>query len=253
VTAFLESQKDAPLMATDNGNDIGLYEKGSNIALGSGRGLVGYWPINEGFGTIAHDRSGNGDNGSSAGIQWLVPCRTIGPCVQATTGTVTIGIPYSSNISLSTNFTMIIWAMMNIVQGSSTWPRAFALSNTHIGYGIISNTAGNGWYFEYARDYPTCGGSSYTSGGTFSVSTGTWYQLAVTYDGTSIRGYTNGTLSSTVGVGTTTAMCAATSTNLFNIGQHPSSTDYFTVSDARLYNRVLTATEEIQGLYNAAK
>lgn len=67
VATFFESQKDAPLMASDGGDDPLLYEKGSNLALASGRGLVGYWPLNEGNGSSTIDWSGGGDQGTWTG------------------------------------------------------------------------------------------------------------------------------------------------------------------------------------------
>ncbi len=34
-------------------------------------GLVGYWPMDEGSGTITHDTSGNGNNGTINGATWV--------------------------------------------------------------------------------------------------------------------------------------------------------------------------------------
>ena len=34
-------------------------------------GLVGYWPMDEGSGTIAHDISGSGNNGTINGASWV--------------------------------------------------------------------------------------------------------------------------------------------------------------------------------------
>lgn len=39
--------------------------------FGKDAGLVGYWPIDEGAGTRAHDRSGNGNDGVVAGGSWI--------------------------------------------------------------------------------------------------------------------------------------------------------------------------------------
>jgi hypothetical protein len=40
---------------------------------GNEPGLVGYWPLNEGSGTIAHDLSGNGNHGEIHGATWVDP------------------------------------------------------------------------------------------------------------------------------------------------------------------------------------
>ncbi len=69
LTAFFESQKYASQMASDGGDDPELYEKGTNLALASGRGLVGYWPLDEGSGNTAIDYSGNNNTGTWNGTQ----------------------------------------------------------------------------------------------------------------------------------------------------------------------------------------
>lgn len=38
---------------------------------GNEPGLVGYWPLNEGSGTIAHDLSGNENHGAICGATWV--------------------------------------------------------------------------------------------------------------------------------------------------------------------------------------
>ena len=59
---------------TDGGRMPGVYETGSNLSLGPftrDKGLVGYWPLDEASGTIAYDYSGQGNNGTKTGGQWL--------------------------------------------------------------------------------------------------------------------------------------------------------------------------------------
>jgi hypothetical protein len=86
VTAYLEADSNRNIngpAGTDGGTSWNVYEAGSNKKLtplvvedGGGRdkSLVGYWPFDEGSGTIAKDYSGNGNdgtlcNGSTCGVQ----------------------------------------------------------------------------------------------------------------------------------------------------------------------------------------
>jgi hypothetical protein len=57
----------------DGDNYPYLYSVGTNKRLiDQAQGLVGYWPFDEGSGTIAYDYSGNGNNGTLVnGPQWV--------------------------------------------------------------------------------------------------------------------------------------------------------------------------------------
>jgi prepilin-type N-terminal cleavage/methylation domain-containing protein len=59
LTAVLESGKYKPLMVTDGGPDLSLYEVGSDLTLANfARGLVGYWKFDDGGGTSPIESSG---------------------------------------------------------------------------------------------------------------------------------------------------------------------------------------------------
>ncbi|HUC02266.1 MAG TPA: LamG-like jellyroll fold domain-containing protein [Candidatus Paceibacterota bacterium] len=69
LSAFMESQKYASTMATTGSVDPGLYTIGSGISVlpDASRGLVGFWPLNEGTGTVVYDMSGYNATGSWQG------------------------------------------------------------------------------------------------------------------------------------------------------------------------------------------
>ena len=76
VTAYLEVDSNRNVngpAGTDGGTSWNVYEAGNNKKLtplviedGGGRdkSLVGYWPFDEGSGTIAYDASGHNNNGN---------------------------------------------------------------------------------------------------------------------------------------------------------------------------------------------
>lgn len=74
--------------------------------LGSTDGLVCYWNFNEGHGFIAHDSSGNGNNGHIYFATW-----TTGKCGKALQikGPSSIGIPSSFESAISTTYTISAW------------------------------------------------------------------------------------------------------------------------------------------------
>jgi len=81
-----------------------------------------------------------------------------------------------------------------------------------------------------------------------SIATNTWYNVVVTWDGTTANGYLNGQFVTTLAVGT-----ASNQTNTFTIGATASGAqDPFEgkISQTLVYNRALTASEVTQN-YNA--
>jgi len=134
----------------------------------------------------------------------------------------------------------------------NTYPTSFSQNNSHLGYGWRGSANSTTWYFEYATDYPTCGGSSYTGTGYMNLATGTWNYLVATYDGTMIRSYMNGALVASIAGPGGGNMCAPSASNPLGIGINVSYAGVsYEVNDARLYNRVLSA-QEIQAMYTGA-
>jgi len=83
-----------------------------------------------------------------------------------------------------------------------------------------------------------------------SIATNTWYNVVVTWDGTTANGYLNGQFVTTLAVGT-----ASNQTNTFTIGATASgtSTEFDgKISQTLVYNRALTASE-IKQNFNALR
>lgn len=62
-------------VSTDNGHLDSLHELGTNLNLEpldyGNPALIGYWPFNEGSGSMAYDESGSGNNGTISGATWV--------------------------------------------------------------------------------------------------------------------------------------------------------------------------------------
>lgn len=72
ITGHFESAKDQPLEAQTDGYDLAMYVKGTNVNLAPFvGGMTGYWPMDEGSGTVAYDYSGHGNNATlQGGTSW---------------------------------------------------------------------------------------------------------------------------------------------------------------------------------------
>lgn len=238
VAAFFESQKEAPLMPSNSGIDAGLYEKGSNLTLASGRGLIGYWPLDEQTGTVALDESSNGNNGSFVNSYSYVPGKVGASAIMftsAATGYINMSSTNLSPSSFSNGITISLWfqtsapsAMQGVYVGHSSNYFQFSWGD---GSGDLNTSwKGNGF------------------GATGSLPTSTWTYLTATFNPNTRVGttYING--------------------NRFSAATYPSAPNFpasaLTIGltsassggldDVRIYNRVLNAPE-IQELYNAEK
>lgn len=256
VATSMESQRyklggSSDATSTDGGSALSLYEAGNNKKLLTGDygdpSLVGYWPFEEGTGTIAGDASGNGNNGSPATIDWTSSGCKVGGCVTATNGysSIVLNSPTFSNIH--SNVTVSHWIEVNTAIPVSNWPYS-ADSNSHISYGYRSSSNGTGWMFEYGRDYPTCSGTTYTNTGAYTLGLSTWHLLTTTYDGNVVKTYVDGAPWSQANF--STGFCSVTSQ--FYIANTPGSPGSYSVDDVRIYSRALSAAE-VMAIYNATK
>jgi hypothetical protein len=118
-------------------------------------------------------------------------------------------------------------------------------SNAHSGYGFIFDNGGTQINFSYAINYPTCDGSSYNGTGYVSLATGTWQYYATTYNGSTVKTYLNGSLLASQAGPSSGMMCVYFP---MQIASPMTSSASYNESEARIYNRVLSA-QEIQAIY----
>ncbi len=206
-------------------------------------GLVGHWKMDELTGTTVFDFSSIYNNGLFSGSPTRKTSSNCiaGGCLELT-GVNYVNIPYNSALNLQTNVTYSHWVKITTAIPASNWPISLGNNNSHIYYAFRSLSNGTNWMFEYGRDNPTCGGATYGSTGTLALGLNTWHHLAMTYDGTSIKVYFDGVLVHNVNF--TGGFCNNTNST-FRIGS-AASTGYFSVDDARVYNRALSSDEVLK-------
>jgi hypothetical protein len=81
-----------------------------------------------------------------------------------------------------------------------------------------------------------------------AISAGTWYHVAMVWNGTGLAGYLNGALIGSM----STTICPASDSTQFSIGKGAAGTNRFwngSVDEVRIYNRALTS-DEIKLLYS---
>ncbi len=205
-------------------------------------GLVGWWPLDEGTGLIAHDLSGLGNNGSWSGD----PSSAKGSYY--TTGVIgsyagyfdgiddklTVGTP--SVYQFTGPFTISAW--VNTVSGGTILSMQDGGNNGYnlaIIYGAIR-------FCVYAATIETC-----TGGGHYPLTSATWAYFTAAFNGSNISIYENGTL---VASSAAAAPTASTGALVFGVAQRGGYSNFTgSLDDVRFYERALSANE-ISSLYN---
>lgn len=238
VSAALESEKHlAGSAAKDTGLDPARIEQGSDLLLlANAAGLVGYWPLDEGSGTVARDASGEGHNGT---LSVGAPAWTTGKIGNAVrfNGSSGVNVPGVGTADFSNGMTMSAWFNPAVLAANTNIFASFGLP-------YLSAHVGNKGFYS-----AQIGGTQRSIGGTNVLSINNWYFIVGTYDGSSMKIYVNGELEGILAMPGTQAV----SPNLC-IGAH-SCTSYWTngnMDDVRIYNRPLTAPE-IRAMYRANK
>jgi chitodextrinase len=198
------------------------------------QGLIGYWNFDEGSGTIAHDTSGGGYNGTINGATW-----TTGEINGALSFNGSTSYVATPNIALGSTFSVSAWVNPTVT--------------TQTGYARILETRYNGGLYlgvdpsgtKYKLIVNQGSGSTGGCGLAFGCAEGGtvtagWHLVTATYDGTTATLYVDGT------VAATDTFTAPSATNLpLYVGKYYGGGYIWngSIDDVRLYNRALTATE----------
>jgi hypothetical protein len=213
---------------------------------------LGYYRLNESSGTVAHDSSGNGNNGTIAasGVSYSQVGLLQGDLdtsLAFTTSSGRVALPTAFNLNGSNAFSVEYW-----IKPTNANPGAGNFE--YIGWGPASNGAHTGYALLLA------GGASFNSlefqvgNGTahstaiFSnsgIANGSVYYVAGTYDGTTLKVFLNG-------VQKATATVAGPMSNSGTPSIDIATASFFagTIDEAALYQSVLSQAR-ITDHYNA--
>ncbi len=201
--------------------------------------LFAYWNFDEGSGTIAHDSSGNGNNGNlTNGPIWIDG--KYGKALSFDGVNDYVRVEASTSLDVTFQVTVETWV----------YPRAY-VDNLGTDANIINRcdimggaiyvlgTFSNGKVGYAVNPSPPAHASVAT------LPLNAWTHLAITYDGVYVRLYINGTLDSSYAQ----SGSISTTTNWLAIGCKPTAPlggpgtyAYFngTIDDVRIYNRALS-------------
>jgi glucose/arabinose dehydrogenase/fibronectin type 3 domain-containing protein len=224
--------------AVDFSGNLGAYSSIATAttpdAPATPPGLVGAWGFNEGAGTTAADASGSGNPGTlQGGTAWSANGR-YGGAVSFNGSTGLVRVEDSASLDLTAGMTLSAWVMPSVAQ---------------TGWRTIMQKQSDAWFLNASSG---AGALVPAGGGTFGSSTpyvagatanpvGAWTNVALTYDGATLRLFVNGVQ---VATRPTTGAIQATASPLWIGGNNPYG-EYFTglIDEVRVYNRALTATE----------
>jgi len=201
-------------------------------------GLAGWWKLDESEGTKAADSSGNGHNGTVHGTpQWQPAGGKVGGALQLDGTDTYVDTGYQDDLA---TWTVAVWVKSPAAPSSAnTSGPVHRENNYQINWnhgldefrGAAGVSIGGKWY-----------GASFGA-----LQPDTWYHLAATLDGKSLKAYKNGVLVTT---NSDAAGVPNEEPQTLKLGKHAREKDCFagTIDDVRVYNYGLTEGQ-VQQLY----
>ena len=195
-------------------------------------GLVAAYGFNEGAGVQARDASGQGNTGTLSNATWTASGK-YGGALSFNGSSAWVTIADAASLHLTTGMTLEAWVKPSSGNG---W-RSAILKESPDGLDYALYTSNNAstpaGYAHVSSDVAAKSASS--------IPLSTWTHLAVTYDGTALRMYVNGSLSGT----TALSGPIATSASALRVGGNAVWGEYFkgSIDEVRIYNRALSASE----------
>jgi fibronectin type 3 domain-containing protein len=196
-------------------------------------GLVAAHSFNEGSGTTSADISGNGNTGTLNGPVWTTQGK-YGNALSFDGSNDLVFIPGSSSLNVSSGMTLEAWIYPTVTQS---------------GWRTILQREVDAYFLNASTDAGPLrpGGGGTFNGAVSSLSGPTaspvnaWTHVALTYDGSILRLYVNGTQVATRSI----SGSVQTNSSPLRIGGNSPYGEYFNgrIDEVRVYNRALTQTE----------
>jgi hypothetical protein len=166
---------------------------GSSPSQQAGSDTIAYWKFDEGSGNIAHDSSGNGNDGTIMGAQWVDGTKGKGLSLDGINDYVSI--PHSSSLDITgREITVEYWVKFPNGWHAGSSSESLILYDKGDAY-TASMTGNNGRHrfnIPYVPPYPESNKNSWDAN--------VWYHIADVFDGSQIRIYINGVLDKTESV-----------------------------------------------------
>jgi hypothetical protein len=152
---------------------------------------VGYWKFDEGSGNIAHDSSGNGNDGTVNGASWTGGISN--GALQFDGISNFVGIPSSQSLTVSGNqISLELWMRPSVTLDDSLASRINIMDKgDEYGFQMDAGSGIINFYVVFGS------GMQPIATTTRAWTAGSWYQIVGTYDGANENVYVNGVLENT--------------------------------------------------------
>ncbi|HEC81506.1 MAG TPA: LamG domain-containing protein [Thermoplasmatales archaeon] len=234
-----------------------LYNQGGGGNQPPTEGLVGYWSFDEGSGSIAHDYSGNGNDGTIYGASWTTDTPSGNGYALSFDG-INDYVDCGNDVSLNpeNEITLAAWYKPVSFAGCGNSPiidKGY-YTNTDPYYQYHLGVTGDNYHQPPSYAYAAFLFHISADDTLYGVPTpdgfwtaGNWYHIAGTYDGSTVKLYVNGDLIDSVPASGTMQDYGK---NVY-FGRFTNKNAYTPgiIDEISIYNRALSASE-IQQLYN---
>ncbi|GII85544.1 hypothetical protein Ssi03_35340 [Sphaerisporangium siamense] len=196
-------------------------------------GLVASYGFNAGSGTAIADDSGHSQAGTATDTTWSNSGK-FGKALSFNGTSSWVTVPDSPSLRLSDGMTVMAWVNPTVLDN---WRQVLMKEfNGGLSYALYASNGSqpNGWAVN-------TGGTEGSVDSSQNIPTGTWSHLALTYDGSKLAFYLNGTKT---GEANLTGALRADGGPL-RIGGNSAWGEYFSglIDEVRVYNRALSASE----------
>ena len=232
-------------------SDTGSLTKGLNFAKAASLGksdhnLVGWWMLDSV--SRATDLSGNGSACSLLGE--IILGNTSNNRQQVNGATIFDGVddyiscPNNSSLNISDQISISLWVKSPNYSGSED------LFNKYYYDWAFRKGSNNNGNFQFMLRIDSNYQTTYYANPTY-LWNDTWHNISGTYDGSNIKTFVDGQL---VATSVSVSGAVSTSSGPLNIGYSNSVPSFFTgtMSDIRIYNRALSASE-VKAIYDSTK
>lgn len=199
--------------------------------------LKAWYKLDEGTGASVADSSDSRYNGTQTGALWVTGKSGNALSFSGSSSSYMQVSGFGANIG--SNFTLYAW--IKAAQARTGYHVFLAKGPKNTGHYELYINTGDGVFRFYSPDIGDYGS-------TVAVDDNLWHQVAVTYNGSQMKFYVDGTLRNTV----TASGTVTSETEIFRLGTLTDSTFAYGgfVDSVRIYNKPMEQTE-IRSLYNS--